>query len=54
MVLVAPYDTCMREIIAQVAAEADMTIHAVEVMPDRPHYRRGVQASGAEGSVSAA
>jgi hypothetical protein len=32
-VLVAPYDTRLREIIAEVAIEAEMTVHAVEVMP---------------------
>lgn len=36
-VLVPPYDARLREIIAEVAAEAEMTIHAVEVMPDHVH-----------------
>lgn len=36
-VLVPPYDARLREIIAEVAAEAEMTIHAVEVMPYHVH-----------------
>lgn len=36
-VLVPPYDVRLREIIAEVAAEAEMTVHAVEVMPDHVH-----------------
>ena len=36
-VLVPPYDARLREIIGEVAAEAEMTIHAVEVMPDHVH-----------------
>lgn len=36
-VLVPPYDTRLREIIAEVASEAEMTVHAVEVMPDHVH-----------------
>jgi putative transposase len=36
-VLVAPYDARLREIIAEVAAEAEMTLHVVEVMPDHVH-----------------
>ena len=36
-VLVAPYDVRLKEIIAEVAAEAEMTIHAVEIMPDHVH-----------------
>ena len=36
-VLVPPYDARLREIIAEVAVEAEMTIHAVEVMPDHVH-----------------
>ncbi len=38
-VLVPPFDTRLRlkEIIAEVAAEAEMTIHALKVMPDHVH-----------------
>lgn len=36
-VLVPPYDARLKEIIAEVAAEAEMTVHAVEVMPDHVH-----------------
>lgn len=36
-VLGAPYDVRLKEIIAEVAAEAEMTVHAVEVMPDHVH-----------------
>ncbi|WP_289015574.1 IS200/IS605 family transposase [uncultured Methylobacterium sp.] len=36
-VLAAPDDTRLREIIAEGAAEAEMTVHAVEVMPDHVH-----------------
>lgn len=36
-VLVAPYDARLKEIIAEVAAEAEMTVHAVEIMPDHVH-----------------
>jgi putative transposase len=36
-VLVPPYDARLREIIAEVAAEFEMIVHAVEVMPDHVH-----------------
>ncbi|MCW6511528.1 IS200/IS605 family transposase [Lichenifustis flavocetrariae] len=36
-VLVPPFDARLKEIIAEVAAEADMIIHALEVMPDHVH-----------------
>ncbi|MGY2051805.1 IS200/IS605 family transposase [Methylobacterium sp. JK268] len=36
-VLTAPFDARLKEIIAEVAAEADMIVHAVEVMPDHVH-----------------
>jgi putative transposase len=36
-VLVPPYDARLREIIAEVAAEAEMTVHAIEVRPDHVH-----------------
>lgn len=36
-VLTAPFDTRLKEIIAEVAAEAEMIVHAVEVMPDHVH-----------------
>lgn len=32
-----PYDARLREIIAEVAAEFEMIVHAVEVMPDHVH-----------------
>lgn len=36
-VLVPPYDARLREIIAEVAAEFEMIVHAVELMPDHVH-----------------
>ena len=36
-VLTAPYDVRLKEIITEVAAEAEMIVHAVEVMPDHVH-----------------
>ena len=36
-VLVPPFDERLKEIIHEVAAEAEMTIHALEVMPDHVH-----------------
>lgn len=36
-VLVPPYDARLREIIAEVASETEMTVHAVEVRPDHVH-----------------
>lgn len=36
-VLVAPYDARLKEIIAEVAEEAEMIVHAVEIMPDHVH-----------------
>jgi putative transposase len=36
-VLVPPVDERLKEIIAEVAAEFEMTMHAVEVMPDHVH-----------------
>lgn len=36
-VLVPPFDGRLKEIIHEVAAEAEMTIHALEVMPDHVH-----------------
>ncbi|WP_342462646.1 IS200/IS605 family transposase [Methylobacterium sp. 092160098-2] len=36
-VLIAPYDTRMREIIAEVADKAELIAHAIEVMPDHVH-----------------
>lgn len=36
-VLVPPYDARLKEIIAEVASEAEMTVHAVEVMPEHVH-----------------
>ena len=36
-VLVPPFDLRLKEIIAEVAVEAEMIVHAVEVMPDRVH-----------------
>ena len=36
-VLVPPFDLRLKEIIAEVAVEAEMIVHAVEVMPDHVH-----------------
>ena len=36
-VLEPPFDLRLREIIAEVAVEAEMIVHAVEVMPDHVH-----------------
>ena len=36
-VLVPPFDGRLKEIIQEVATEAEMTIHALEVMPDHVH-----------------
>lgn len=36
-VLVPPFDARLKEIIAEVAAEAEMTVHAVEGMRDHVH-----------------
>uniref|UniRef100_UPI0021CA767A IS200/IS605 family transposase n=1 Tax=Microvirga sp. Mcv34 TaxID=2926016 RepID=UPI0021CA767A len=36
-VLVPPFDTRLKEIIAEVAVESGMTVHALEVMPDHVH-----------------
>jgi putative transposase len=36
-VRVPPFDARLKEIITEVAAEAGMTIHALEVMPDHVH-----------------
>lgn len=36
-VLVRPFDVRLKEIIAEVAAETEATVHAVEVMPDHVH-----------------
>ena len=36
-VLAAPFDARLKEIIAEVASEAEMTVHAVEVRPDHVH-----------------
>ena len=36
-VLTPPYDVRLKEIITEVASEADMVVHALEVMPDHVH-----------------
>jgi putative transposase len=36
-VLVAPVDARLKELIAEIAAEHEMTVHALEVMPDHVH-----------------
>ena len=36
-VLTPPVDGRLKELLAEVAAEHDMTIHAIEVMPDHVH-----------------
>lgn len=36
-VLTPPVDARLKELLAEVAAEHDMTIHAIEVMPDHVH-----------------
>lgn len=36
-VLVAPIDERLKELIAEVAAEHEMTVHSLEVMPDHVH-----------------
>src|SRR3712207_2252427 len=36
-VLTPPFDTRLKEIIHEVASEAEMTIHALKVMPDHVH-----------------
>lgn len=36
-VLIPPFDARLKEIIADVAAEAEMVVHALEVMPDHVH-----------------
>ena len=36
-VLAPPFDARLKEIIAEVASEAEMTLHAVEVRPDHVH-----------------
>ena len=36
-VLVPPFDARLKEIIAEAATEAEMIVHAVEVMPDHVH-----------------
>ena len=36
-VLVAPVDARLKELIGQVAADHEMTVHTVEVMPDHVH-----------------
>ena len=36
-VLTAPVDGRLKELLAEVAAEHEMTIHAIEVMPDHVH-----------------
>ena len=36
-VLVDPIDVRLKELIAEVAAENEMTVHALEVMPDHVH-----------------
>lgn len=37
LVLTAPVDVRLKELLAEVAVEHDMTIHAIEVMPDHVH-----------------
>jgi len=36
-VLTPPHDVRLKEIIAEVATEADMIVHALEIMPDHVH-----------------
>ncbi|MHB2208214.1 IS200/IS605 family transposase [Methylobacterium sp. CM6257] len=36
-VLTAPYDDRLKEIINEIAANRDMTVHALEVLPDHVH-----------------
>jgi putative transposase len=36
-VLTPPHDARLKEIIAEVASEADMIVHALEIMPDHVH-----------------
>jgi len=36
-VLVAPVNVRLKELIAEIAAEHEMTVHALEVMPDHVH-----------------
>ena len=36
-VLIPPVDARLKALLTEVAAEQDMTIHAVEVMPDHVH-----------------
>src|SRR5215203_4504706 len=37
LVLTPPHDARLNEIIAEVASEADMIVHALEIMPDHVH-----------------
>jgi putative transposase len=36
-VLVPPFDARLKEIITEVATEAEMIVHALEIMPDHVH-----------------
>ena len=36
-VLTPPHDACLKQIITEVASEADVIVHALEVMPDHVH-----------------
>ena len=39
-VLVPPFDARLKEIITEVATEAEMIVHALDVMPDHVHLSR--------------